>query len=123
MRGLNSSKIDIVLDELTIVFKLDEFNNKLVQDLSGGNKRKVSSSISSFSLALKTNFWAVFEAVAEIFFFCKDKQHETLFYQIEAPEMLTNEAKDHEAVLQSIVELFAIISNKTIGDLGIENKF
>ena len=45
LRGLDTSKIDLVLNELTSVFKLDEFNNKLVQDLSGGNKRKVSSAI------------------------------------------------------------------------------
>ena len=45
LRGLDTSKIDLVLNELTNVFKLDEFNNKLVQDLSGGNKRKVSSAI------------------------------------------------------------------------------
>ena len=45
LRGLESNKINLVLTELTNVFKLDEFNNKLVQDLSGGNKRKVSSAI------------------------------------------------------------------------------
>ena len=45
LRGLESDKIDIVLEELTNVFKLTEFNDKLVQDLSGGNKRKVSSAI------------------------------------------------------------------------------
>ena len=45
LRGLELDKIDIVLEELTNVFKLKEFNDKLVQDLSGGNKRKVSSAI------------------------------------------------------------------------------
>ena len=45
LRGLDTSTIDLVLNELTSVFKLDEFTNKLVQDLSGGNKRKVSSAI------------------------------------------------------------------------------
>jgi len=45
LRGIKSTQIDIVLNELTNVFKLGEFNNKLVQDLSGGNKRKVSSAI------------------------------------------------------------------------------
>ena len=44
-----------------------------------------------------------------LFSFCKDKQHEALFYQIEAPETLTNQSNDQESVLQSIAELFAII--------------
>ena len=34
-----------MIEELINVFKLKEYNNKLVQDLSGGNKRKVSSAI------------------------------------------------------------------------------
>jgi ATP-binding cassette subfamily A (ABC1) protein 3 len=45
LRGLEIASIDKILNELIQVFKLGEFNDKLVQDLSGGNKRKVSSAI------------------------------------------------------------------------------
>ena len=45
LRGLDVKSIEIVLDELKNVFKLKEYDDKLVQDLSGGNKRKVSSAI------------------------------------------------------------------------------
>ena len=45
LRGLEAKSMKSVLDELIAVFKLDEYRNKLVQDLSGGNKRKVSSAI------------------------------------------------------------------------------
>lgn len=45
LRGLKSSLIDEVLDEFINAFKLGEFSDKLVQNLSGGNKRKVSSAI------------------------------------------------------------------------------
>lgn len=46
LRGLESSSIDKILTDLLAVFKLNEFSNKLVQQLSGGNKRKVSAGIS-----------------------------------------------------------------------------
>ena len=45
LRGLENKSMKSVIDELIEVFKLDEYRNKLVQDLSGGNKRKVSSAI------------------------------------------------------------------------------
>ena len=45
LRGLEKGSIDKTVTELIQVFKLDEFNEKLVQNLSGGNKRKVSSGI------------------------------------------------------------------------------
>ena len=45
LRGLEANSMKPVLDELIGVFKLDEYRKKLVQDLSGGNKRKVSSAI------------------------------------------------------------------------------
>ena len=45
LRGLESKSIKKSIDELIKVFKLDEFNDKFVQNLSGGNKRKVSSGI------------------------------------------------------------------------------
>ena len=46
LRGLEIKTIDSVIEDLLQIFKLDEFRNKLVQNLSGGNKRKVSSAIS-----------------------------------------------------------------------------
>jgi ABC-type multidrug transport system ATPase subunit len=46
LRGLEKSTIDKTVSELVKVFKLEEFNDKLVQNLSCGNKRKVSSGIS-----------------------------------------------------------------------------
>jgi len=45
IRGLDSKELVIMVDELIKVFKLNEFTDKLVQDLSGGNKRKVSAAI------------------------------------------------------------------------------
>ena len=45
LRGLERSSVAKSIDELIKVFKLNEFNDKLVQKLSGGNKRKVSSGI------------------------------------------------------------------------------
>jgi ABC-type multidrug transport system ATPase subunit len=45
IRGLNQKTISNILNDLTKVFKLEEFSDKLVQKLSGGNKRKVSSAI------------------------------------------------------------------------------
>nr|QUF59430.1 ATP-binding cassette transporter Abca3-like2 [Brachionus angularis] len=46
LRGLEQKSINKVLNDLTQIFKLDEFDDKLIQNLSGGNKRKVSSAIS-----------------------------------------------------------------------------
>jgi ATP-binding cassette subfamily A (ABC1) protein 3 len=45
LRGLEKGSINKTITELIQVFKLDEFIDKLVQNLSGGNKRKVSSGI------------------------------------------------------------------------------
>jgi ABC-type multidrug transport system ATPase subunit len=45
LRGINKSIKWKIIDEFIDVFKLSEFRNKLVQNLSGGNKRKVSSAI------------------------------------------------------------------------------
>lgn len=45
LRGIPSNLVKTIIGELINVFKLNEFGNKLVQDLSGGNKRKVSSAI------------------------------------------------------------------------------
>jgi ATP-binding cassette subfamily A (ABC1) protein 3 len=45
LRGLERKTVDKTITELIQVFKLNEFNDKLVQDLSGGNKRKVSAGI------------------------------------------------------------------------------
>lgn len=45
IRGLEFGTIDGVVNDLMDTFKLTEFKDKLVQDLSGGNKRKVSSAI------------------------------------------------------------------------------
>ena len=45
LRGLDKESVDKIINELIQVFKLNEFNDKLVQTLSGGNKRKVSSAI------------------------------------------------------------------------------
>ncbi len=46
LRGLERKTIPKVVKSLMQIFKLEEFENKLVQKLSGGNKRKVSSAIS-----------------------------------------------------------------------------
>lgn len=46
LRAIESDSMDKSLDELMTVFKLNEFSDKLVQTLSGGNKRKVSAGIS-----------------------------------------------------------------------------
>lgn len=45
LRGLDTKTIDKTVDELTKVFKLNEMTKKMVQNLSGGNKRKVSAAI------------------------------------------------------------------------------
>jgi ABC-type multidrug transport system ATPase subunit len=45
LRGLQRDNIKNVIEDLMNVFKLNEFKGKFVQDLSGGNKRKVSSAI------------------------------------------------------------------------------
>jgi ABC-type multidrug transport system ATPase subunit len=45
LRGLKFNSIDDVVNDLMFTFKLDEFSNKFVQNLSGGNKRKVSSAL------------------------------------------------------------------------------
>lgn len=45
LRGLESKTINKTVDELTKVFKLNEMTKKMVQNLSGGNKRKVSAAI------------------------------------------------------------------------------
>jgi ABC-type multidrug transport system ATPase subunit len=46
IRGLEFKTINNVINDLMAVFKITEFKNKMVQTLSGGNKRKVSSAIS-----------------------------------------------------------------------------
>lgn len=46
LRAIESQSVDKCIDELAAVFKLGEFSDKLVQSLSGGNKRKVSAAIS-----------------------------------------------------------------------------
>ena len=46
LRGIQRKNMKPMVDALMKIFKLDEFRNKLVQNLSGGNKRKVSSAIS-----------------------------------------------------------------------------
>ncbi len=45
LRGLYSSQIESIIDDMTKVFKLNEMVKKRVQDLSGGNKRKVSAAV------------------------------------------------------------------------------
>lgn len=45
LRGLDSSKIPSILNDMIKVFKLNEMTKKRVQDLSGGNKRKVSAAV------------------------------------------------------------------------------
>ncbi|RMZ94274.1 ATP-binding cassette sub-family A member 3, partial [Brachionus plicatilis] len=45
LRGLERNTIKKVINDLISVFKLDEYRDKLVQNLSGGNKRKVSSGL------------------------------------------------------------------------------
>jgi ABC-type multidrug transport system ATPase subunit len=45
LRGLRKDVKKTIVNEFIDVFKLNEFKNKLVQNLSGGNKRKVSSAI------------------------------------------------------------------------------
>jgi ATP-binding cassette subfamily A (ABC1) protein 3 len=45
LRGIKKESRKIIIDSFTNVFKLNEFNDKLVQDLSGGNKRKLSSAL------------------------------------------------------------------------------
>jgi len=46
LRGLKKSTIPKIIDDMTKVFKLNEMSKKMVQTLSGGNKRKVSAAIS-----------------------------------------------------------------------------
>jgi ATP-binding cassette subfamily A (ABC1) protein 3 len=46
LRGLKRNTIKGVVKSMMEIFKLEEFEHKLVQKLSGGNKRKVSSAIS-----------------------------------------------------------------------------
>lgn len=46
LRALERASIPKCLDELMTVFKLNEFGDKFVQSLSGGNKRKVSAALS-----------------------------------------------------------------------------
>ncbi len=45
LRGIKNENMKTTIDSLINVFKLNEFTDKLVQDLSGGNKRKVSSAL------------------------------------------------------------------------------
>nr|UOU03317.1 ATP-binding cassette subfamily A3-like 4 [Brachionus rubens] len=45
LRGIKSWRVNKIVEEFISAFKLSEFRNKLVQNLSGGNKRKVSSAI------------------------------------------------------------------------------
>lgn len=45
LRGLKMSVCRQIIDDYINAFKLNEFQHKLVQNLSGGNKRKVSSAI------------------------------------------------------------------------------
>ncbi|CAF0704109.1 unnamed protein product [Brachionus calyciflorus] len=45
LRGIKGKKVNRIVEEFISAFKLTEFRNKLVQNLSGGNKRKVSSAI------------------------------------------------------------------------------
>jgi ABC-type multidrug transport system ATPase subunit len=45
LRGVKNSKISQLVGDFVNVFKLNEFSDKLVQNLSGGNKRKVSAAI------------------------------------------------------------------------------
>ncbi|CAF0703608.1 unnamed protein product [Brachionus calyciflorus] len=46
LRGLQTKTIKKVLNDLISIFKLNEFRDKYIQNLSGGNKRKVSSGLS-----------------------------------------------------------------------------
>lgn len=46
LRAIESAYVDKCIGDLMTVFKLNEFSDKFVQNLSGGNKRKVSSAIS-----------------------------------------------------------------------------
>jgi ABC-type multidrug transport system ATPase subunit len=45
LRGVPKSIREETINEFVDVFRLEEFKNKLVQTLSGGNKRKLSSAI------------------------------------------------------------------------------
>lgn len=45
LRGIPSSQIQGIVADFIEIFKLTEFSNKFSQNLSGGNKRKVSSAI------------------------------------------------------------------------------
>jgi ATP-binding cassette subfamily A (ABC1) protein 3 len=46
LRGIKSDRISQLVNDFINVFRLNEFSDKLVQNLSGGNKRKVSAAIS-----------------------------------------------------------------------------
>ena len=43
LRGLDRKTIKNIITDLIKIFKLNEMSKKLVQNLSGGNKRKVSA--------------------------------------------------------------------------------
>ncbi len=45
LRGIKKEPRQTIIDSLINVFRLKEFKDKLVQDLSGGNKRKLSSAL------------------------------------------------------------------------------
>ena len=45
LRGLDSTQIPSIISDMIKVFKLNEMSMKTVQNLSGGNKRKVSAAI------------------------------------------------------------------------------
>ena len=45
LRGLHGTSYDLIIKDFIDAFKLNEFKNRLVQNLSGGNKRKLSSAL------------------------------------------------------------------------------
>ncbi len=45
LRGISSNLTKRLVDDMISIFQLNEFENALVQNLSGGNKRKLSSAI------------------------------------------------------------------------------
>ena len=45
LRGISSKLAKNLVDDMVSIFQLNEFENALVQNLSGGNKRKLSSAI------------------------------------------------------------------------------
>jgi ATP-binding cassette, subfamily A (ABC1), member 3 len=75
LRGISSNLTKHLVDDMISIFQLNEFENALVQNLSGGNKRKLSSAIAflgkpSVVVLDEVNF-LVFQK--EIFFYRKLK--------------------------------------------------